>query len=199
MAHPVVKARGRSGAHIDALALSVVRKYQPSMLNCLHAFDVERFFELELPAFTGIKTDYQKLGWGVHAYTDITEMKCVVSLDLMNNQEQHAFLRSTLAHEIGHCHMHVPEFLRRKAAAKFIHDGANTLRLYHQEALKVFENPEWQAWRYAGALMMPAQSVMIAVTHGLTVKEMSKVFEVYQPFVSTRLRALGLAGKVRMF
>jgi len=199
MAQPVVKARPRSGAHIDELALSVVRKFQPEMLTRLQSFEVERFFEVEVPGFTGINIDYQRLGWGVHAYTDISEMKCVVSLDLMNNLEQRPFLNSTLAHEIGHCHMHVPEFLRRKADAKFVHDGTHALRLYRQEALKTFENPEWQAWRYAGALMMPAQSVRIAIEGGLTVRDLATVFSVYQPFVLTRLRALGLDNRVSSF
>lgn len=199
MAQPVVRARPRSGHMIDELALSVVRKFQPQMLEQLQAFDVERFFELEVPVFTGINTDYQRLGLGVHAYTDISEMKCVVSVDLMNNETQRPFLHSTLAHEIGHCHMHVREFLRRKTEAKFVHDGAHGLRLYRQESLRTYENPEWQAWRYAGALMMPAQSISIAIADGLTVGDMARMFGVHQPFVRTRLRALGLEAEVRNF
>jgi hypothetical protein len=197
MPRQVLIATGRSGSQIDSLALSVVKRYQPEMLTRPQAFEVERFFELDLPFMTGIATDYQTLAGGVHAYTDINEMVCVVSLDLVESPRQYKFLRSTLSHEIGHCHMHVPEFRKRKAAAKFIQEGPQTLRLYREDVVPVYANPEWQAWRYAGALMMPRESILIAASNGASRADMANIFEVHEPFVETRLKALGLVNKIK--
>lgn len=198
MARHVVKATGRSGKQIDFMALSVVKEYQSEMLADPQPFQVEKFFELELPSFRSITTDYQELGGNIHAYTDIDEMVCVVATQLVENPSQRQFLRSTLSHEIGHCHIHVPEFRLRKAMAKFIHDKDHqTLRLHREEFVRIFENPEWQAWRYAGALMMPGPSVMAAYNRGYSIMDMCTIYDLNRPFVETRLRALGLADKVK--
>lgn len=191
---------GRSGRQIDFMALSIVKEYQPEMLTSPQPFDVESFFELELPSFRGITTDYREIGGNIHAYTDIKNMVCVVSTDLTENPSQKRFLRSTLSHEVGHCHIHVPEFRMRKAVAKFIHDNEHqSLRMYREEFVRIFENPEWQAWRYAGALMMPEPSVLVAAKEGWTKFEMCEVFDLNMPFVETRLRALKLADKIKAF
>ena len=196
MSRQVVKAIGRSRKLIDSLALLVVKDYQPEMLTDPQPFDIESFFELELPGFRGITTDYQELSGNIHAFTDIEERLCVVSKDLAENPAQRRFFRSTLSHETGHCHMHVDEFRKRKQIAKFIHDNEHqTLRLYREESINIWENPEWQAWRYAGALMMPAPSVLTAMRQGASAEDMCAIFDLNRPFVETRLRALGLAPK----
>jgi hypothetical protein len=203
MPRQVVKAIGRSRKQVDAMALTVVKDYQPEMLSSLQPFNVQDFFELELPNFRGITTDYKSLSGSIHAYTDINEMRCVVSLELMESQHvthQRRFLRSTLSHETGHCDIHVPEFRYRKAIAKFVHDKDHqTLRMYREEVVLPYENPEWQAWRYAGALMMPEPSVYLALKEGCSKAEMCEIFDLNMPFVETRLRALGLADKFRAY
>lgn len=200
MSRQVVRAMGRSRRQIDFAAFEVVKRYQPEMLADPQPFNVEEFFELELPEFRGITTDYQELSGNIHAYTDIGTRVCVVSKELVETPSQRRFLRSTLSHEVGHCHMHVPEFRARKAMAKFVHEGDHqSLRMYREEQIKLYENPEWQAWRYAGALMMPAQSVLVAAGRGATVLDLCEIFDLNRPFVETRLRALGLAGKIKAF
>ena len=198
MTRQVVKAIARSGKQIDNMALAVVKTYQPEILSAPQPFNVESFFELELPSFRNITTDYQELSGNVHAFTDISNMKCVVSVHLIENPSQRRFLRSTLSHEIGHCDIHVPEFRLRKALAKFVHAGDHqTLRLHREELIRIYENPEWQAWRYAGALMMPEPSVLLAARQGRSKADMCEIFDLNMPFVETRLRALKIADKIK--
>jgi hypothetical protein len=203
MPRQVVKAIGRSRKQVDAMALAVIKNYQPEMLCSLQAFNIQDFFELELPAFRGITTDFKTLSGSIHAYTDINELRCVVSLELMESQHithQRRFLRSTLSHETGHCDIHVPEFRFRKAIAKFVHDkNHQTLRMYREEVVPPYANPEWQAWRYAGSLMMPEQSVLLALNERCSKADLCEIFDLNLPFVETRLRALGLADKFRAF
>lgn len=98
-----------------------------------------------------------------------------------------------MAHECGHCILHVPEVTDRKAALKFIHDGDHVkLRLYHQSDIPTYENPEWQAWRFAGALLMPEETFSNAIKLGYSDRAIARVFRVNPAFVASRAKALKL-------
>lgn len=196
----VIMARARSGLEIDEIALRVVKLAQPDMLTRLGPFDMQRFFDNKLEALTNVTPDYRELNFNAHGFTDMNEMECVISKAISDDASQIRFLRSTQAHESGHCFIHVPEFKRRKESLRFIHDTEHvTLRLHREDEVKIFRNPEWQAWRFAGALLMPASSVQMAMDENYSAYDMGEVFEVNIPFVWTRLRALKLDHKVKAF
>jgi Zn-dependent peptidase ImmA (M78 family) len=190
----LVMANPRSGAEIDTLASTVIRKIQPEALRELNALEVERLFECELEGLTRIETDYRKLPQGIHGYTDSETMECVISQELIDDPSQLFFCRSTMGHEVGHALIHVPEFRQKKALLRSIHDPDHaSLRLYREADIPTYRNPEWQAWRFAGALFMPEPMIRLAIEKGYSIEEMSEVFEVNPAFVKTRLRALRLA------
>lgn len=187
-------ARARSGAEIEGLALYIVKRYQPEVLQTPMAFDVERFFECELEEITGVDTDYRQLNPGIHGFTNSESMECVISLELADDPSQHFFCRSTISHEIGHAIQHVPEFRKRKELLKSIHDAQHVpLTLYRESDIPLYCNPEWQAWRFAGALLMPAPTMRLAMEECRDVISMSRLFQVNPAFVKTRLRVLKIS------
>ncbi|NUO10433.1 MAG: ImmA/IrrE family metallo-endopeptidase [Candidatus Brocadia sp.] len=86
--------------------------------------------------------------------------------------------------------MHVPDYRNAKAVLRSVNDKEHILRAYREEDLKPYMNPEWQAWRFAGALLMPAQAVKEAIRRGYSIGEMSKRFGVNPAFVISRIKAL---------
>lgn len=58
--------------------------------------------------------------------------------------------RATVAHELGHAVLHVP-YLRKQR-------GRALLRVARSQ-LVPFRDPEWQAWAFAGCLLMPRESL----------------------------------------
>lgn len=193
MSRRVVIANPRSGAKIDQIAIRIIKKFQPEILNEPAAFDIESFFELDLEAISDVKPYYSDLPPGIYGYTDSDLKESVISSDLMDNWTQRKFCRSTMAHEIGHVLIHVPEFRLKKALLRSIHDKKHvSLRLHREADVEIFRNPEWQAWRFAGALLMPEPTFKTAIMDGLDEQELSRQFQVNPAFIRTRLRALKL-------
>lgn len=193
MSHKVVKVKGRSGIEIDNMALHIIRVLQPEILTRLQPFDIERFFECDMPQIFDVTTEYRELNPGIHGYTDSDLRECVISKFLVEDQTQEHFRNATIAHECGHCILHLPEVTDRKAELKFIHDADHVrLRLYRQDEIPTYQNPEWQAWRFAGALLMPTQTFSEAIRRGYSDREISRIFHVNPAFVSSRAKALKL-------
>jgi Zn-dependent peptidase ImmA (M78 family) len=100
-------------------------------------------------------------------------MKCIICSELAEYGEddvQRRRLRATLAHKIGHCYLHFKDSRRARTMLKFLHDESSSLTMYGQAEIKAYENPEWQAWRFAGALLMPECCVRAAVDKRWTKK-----------------------------
>jgi len=191
LSRKVVIANPRSGAEIDDFALRIIREFQPKVLEEPSPFDIEDFFEFDVEKISGVRPDYKELPVGIHGYTDSDAMETVISSDLMDDPCQKYFRRSTTAHEIGHALIHVYEFRQKKAILKSIHDKQHvSLQLLREADIPVYRNPEWQAWRFAGALLMPAPTIKPAFDEGLSVKALSTLFQVNPAFVKSRLRAL---------
>jgi hypothetical protein len=200
MPHSVPLVKPRNAKEIDEFALGLVAAFQPGALRTVTKFDVERFFDCELEGQTGVEPVYQSLGEGLDGYTDSAEMKCVISSELANHGNddvQRRRLRATLAHEIGHCFLHVEDSLRARTMLKFLHDENAALELYKQEEINAYENPEWQAWRFAGALLMPKDCIRLAVDNDWSVQMMSRGFDVNPAFVKVRLDALKITKSIR--
>ena len=142
----LIPAEPRSNATIESLALSIIRRYQPGVLNG-ESFDIERFFDCELEKRTGVATDYQQLEDGIYGYTDSKRMECVISLDLADAEAPHQkyFYRSTMAHETGHAILHVADYRRKRAILRSMHKKDHESRLYREEhKIILYKNPEWQ-------------------------------------------------------
>lgn len=200
MSHRVPLVKARSSKEIDEIAFKIVQAFQPDAVRMVTKFDVERFFDCELERQTGVEPVYRQLGEGLEGYTDAAEMKCIICSDMAEYGEDEAKrrrLRATQAHEIGHCFLHVAESRRNQTMLKFVNDESTSLERYRQEEIKAYVNPEWQAWRFAGALLMPECCVRAAVNGKWTLKKMSRAFDVNCAFVEVRLRDLKIPDRVR--
>ena len=193
MARKVVKAAPYRSAEIDFLALRLIRKYQPEAENHPQEFDIERFFENALEATTGVRSDYQNLGLPVHGYTDSDQKISVVDTGLAENSSQRNRFRATVAHEVGHAILHVGQFRRRKDLLRFTHDCEDvTLRMYREDEIPAYVNPEWQAWRFAKALLMPEKAFRMAHATGKNLHQLAVTFGVSVDFARQRIRDLRL-------
>lgn len=201
MARQIILAKPRSNAEIEAIALGFVKKYQPNVLEGgPKPFDILKFFDCYMERDYGVSSDYAITPTNAHAYTDINDMKAVVSSTLIDDDSQETFLRATVSHEVGHVVLHVEEFRKMKKLLRFMHDDDNIkLRLYREDQVVLYRNPEWQAWRFAGAVMMPASVVYSAAKEGVGSYRMSALFNVSHAFLMTRLRALKLTDQVELF
>ncbi|HKU75688.1 MAG TPA: ImmA/IrrE family metallo-endopeptidase [Pyrinomonadaceae bacterium] len=197
MARSVVRASPTSGNQLDHQALAIVRNYQPWVLENPSRFDVERFFENDLVSITGVNFDYRPLRYDVLGYTDSDEMVSVVSASLA--EEESNLFRATVAHEIGHAILHVPQFRRKKQLLRFVdNDDMDVgLRMYREDEIPLYENPEWQAWRFAKALLMPVPAVVKACQLNYSIEEMSIDFGVSVKFTRSRLKELKLIAHSR--
>ncbi len=194
MARCVVRASPTSGNQLDQHALGVVRRYQPSVLDEPSPFDIERFFENDLHSMTGVNFDYLPLRYDILGYTDSDEMVSVVSASLAEDAANLNLFRATIAHEVGHAILHVSQFRRRKQVAKFVDNDEMDvgLRMYREDQIPLYENPEWQAWRFAKALLMPFSTVFRAYHLSYSVEDMSSAFGVSVKFARSRLKDLKL-------
>jgi len=201
MSHSVPLVAARRGKEIDDIAFKLVEAFQPDAVRMLTKFEVEKFFEFELKKQTGVEPVYRPLGEGLEGFLNIAAMECVIYSNLAeygDDDVKRRRLRATQAHEIGHCHLHVAEFRRTRAVLELRHDKRHAdSDLYKQEEIKVYRNPEWQAWRFAGALLMPERCVQRAAECGWTLQTMSRAFDVNPSFVEVRLHDLKITKHVR--
>ena len=192
MSRRLVPAQPRSKKDIEFIALEIIRTFQPSVLTNDEPFDVVRFFECYMEDRTGVKYDYRELQNGIYGYTDTEKMECVISTNLVENSLQEKFCRSTMAHEVGHVIMHVKDYRHKRALLKFIHEKGHQLRAYREDKIITYKNPEWQAWSFASAILMPSSVFTLAANDGYGIRDLSERFNVNPAFVRSRLKALNL-------
>lgn len=197
----LLKARPRSGREIEEIAYNLIKNFQPEAVRFVLSFDVEGFFDLELEDQTGIEPVYKNLPDGLDGFTDSENMKCYISSKLADFGECQVTkrrLRSTLAHEIGHCFLHVEDArCNRDYQKKFPNDKHSSLEMYNPQDLEIYENPEWQAWRFASALLMPENCFRAAVERNFTKKQLKRAFDVNPSFIEVRLKELKISKNIR--
>ena len=95
------------------------------------------------------------------------------------------YARTTVCHEIGHAVLHVPVLRRRL----LINDA---LARTQRGNLKAYEDPEWQAWAFAGTILMPSTTLRMlqAECKLLTPETVSTTFEVSTQMARSHLRRL---------
>jgi hypothetical protein len=193
MGGKIVPARARSGAEIDLIAFKIIKITQPEVLQEPQPFRVEEFFEFDMEDMTGIRTNYDHLPPGIHGVTDSERMTSSVEIGLLSDSNQLEFARSTIAHECGHGVIHVPEFRSMKQVLRSIQDTDDVqLKMYRKEQVPVYRNPEWQAHRFAGALLVPETTLRTAWVKCQDVNRLAQIYQVYPAFMRSRLRALKL-------
>lgn len=202
MSHSLIRVRPRSGQEIELISSNVIKSFQPEALIMVQRFDVERFFELELKNQTNLEPDFLDLPEGLEGYTDFEQMECVISSKLAEYNDEDMVkrrrLRATQAHEIGHCFLHVEDARRnRDNQRRFLHDENSSLKLYKPNEIELYENPEWQAWRFASSLLMPEICFRTAIQRNWTKVLMKRAFDVNPSFINVRLKELKVTKQIR--
>ena len=200
MARRLPVADALSGNNIETRTRHIIRLVHPDALTQPIAFNVEKLFDCHLEDLTGVESDYQYLSPEIQGYTDIPNMVSIISRTLVENSDddaQRRYCRSTIGHECGHADLHVAQFRTRKNLLTFIHGKEHEgLKLYREESIPLYKNPEWQAWRYSKSLLMPAPAVQVAIDKGYSVGDMVNAFDVNYAFALSRLKELKLIEKV---
>lgn len=93
--------------------------------------------------------------------------------------------RATVAHELGHVVLHVPVLRRRRDSP----DGAMELTRVDPAKVKTYADPEWQAWCFAGAFLVPPHT--LARLDPITPENIAATYQVSERFARWVLRIFG--------
>jgi len=121
-----------------------------------------------------------------HGNEDVT---ILVSEEVWSQLEMPAprshYARSTVCHEIGHAVIHVPVLRRRLLLT-------NVLARTQRARLRAYEDPEWQAWAFSGAILMPTVTLlMLQAEHGrLNPELVGGTYEVSTSMAANHLKRL---------
>lgn len=198
----IPRVRARSIDDIERAAQEVLREFDPDALATLKAFDVEHFFDHKLKGATKISPIIDdELPKYLDGYTDSLNDECHIAERLFDHGHNIVIerrLRSTIAHELGHCFLHVPEARsNREMQQVFKQDDTCTIELYNPDEDRVYTHPEWQAWRFASSLLMPEICFRRAIEVNRTIRQIQNTFEVNYAFVQVRLRELKIGKLLR--
>jgi hypothetical protein len=192
---PVVPPKSRRD--IEKLALLTLQAFQPEALKgkLPPPVDVEGIYELYIPTIVDVRTGYGDLSTllgrtDVLGFTHAPQKISLVDSSLSDAIDQVTLrrFRATVGHEGGHCIIHVPLLQVFKSLS--IDLGEDILYRQNRNKLRPFEDPEWQAWEFARALIMPRPLVIDYRERGFTSEEMANCFEVNPAFLRVRLQTL---------
>lgn len=195
MSQSVMKANPISWKKIAGITEKLLKDFCPEALKTLIPLDVERMFEIYIPKRFQIETAYENLSSGIHGYTDPNKLRSVVSTKILDSDDISTirFARSTIGHEIAHCVLHAHQFKRKNSELKFFHDENHSkLRLFRQEDIKPYENPEKQAWEFCKCLFLPEHLCYEAVEEGMQIWDIAERVNLNPAFIEVRLKKLKL-------
>lgn len=183
MTVPVVP--GLSRKHIEQKALEFLLMVAPECLDTPIATPVKEIFEDKMDTF-GFKAFLKGNIKGLDGITNVTTKEIMLTgathkrLELGNPRA-----RFTVAHEFGHVILH-----GHLASTGHSMNGEQVL-FARRSQLKAFEDPEWQADTFAGAVLMPYPMMYkLYQEKQMTVENVIEVFQVSKQAAEIRVRKL---------
>ena len=138
-----------------------------------------------LRAHFGFDYAVREMQAGHDGVTDFAEKICAVSEDVYNGiAEDHPRSRFTGAHEFGHVVLHANQLTEQ------LREGRAVPQLYRGE-IQSYEDPEWQANYFAGAILMPAVHMFELYAEGADEYEVADIFTVSRRSAEIRLSIIG--------
>ena len=181
------------GTHaIEEVARSFLEALLPDTLLEPKSLDLVSMIDILLPEY-GIHVcpaSHEEIGDRAGA-TDPQgdgEIDILVSEDVWNSIDQSPpachFARTTVSHEIGHAVLHVPVLRRRL----LLEDALNRIQ---RSNLQAYLDPEWQAWMFAGSILMPRPTLNMLATDGrFSISRVSEIYEVSLQMVRSHLKRI---------
>lgn len=174
-------------------ANKILRKHQGSVLFRPESVNVEWLVELVLSEYgycLELKPDTY-FEDNIEAVTDFQTRKVYIREDTYNKLgKDDGRARYTLAHECGHVVLHTEQWLHKLATAA---------RAVDITKVKPFISPEWQANKFAAALLMPEQTFWPAycdlvqeedMLNEFEIQELASIFKVSWTAVEKRIESL---------
>jgi Zn-dependent peptidase ImmA (M78 family) len=195
---PVVPPMSR--IRIEEKSKEILIAILPEALDSEEPVDIEHIFEIELPKmFPGLKTGYYDLsikGQGVLGYTSASEKVCLVDIGLYDltcienarDTDLRRF-RSTVGHEVAHCICHYP-YLKVFESFNTSISSTSLMRIEKRIDIKPYQDPEWQAWEMAGALLMPMARIEKDLSQRLSIQKIAEKYEVNPSFAEARIKRI---------
>lgn len=183
---PVVTPLSR--AEIESRTQAILRKVDPKAFSGKRPTDIEYILDVFIMETHGIVVGYtDDLPDNAYGYTDIARKECLIRRELYEStkQEKRRFFRATGGHEGGHCCLHV-NLLHLQSLSR----GDAGLYRKKLSTIRAFENPEWQAWEFAGGLLIPKHLLMERLAKGWSLNDLSDSFDVNKRFIETRVSRL---------
>lgn len=173
--------------------MALLREVQPDVFRKEIPVEVDAIYEIYIREKCGIETGYTDLsllGPDVLGYTDASRRRSFVDKSLIDTDDAVSLRRgrATIGHESGHClyHVNVLNYFQSALA-----DEGLVLHRADRSTLKAYEDPEWQAWEFARACLMPR--ILVSKYHdaGYSLHDMAEILDVNPAFMEVRLRKLG--------
>ena len=168
----VPKVAPTSRAEIEKYALDISRKHYPHLVDYPGAFPVLDFFDHVLVDEYGLDTGVEELSPGVEGITWPDGRVILDEVTYRNAMHDDGRARFTVAHECFHGLRH------RKQIRKSLVDTGGVV-LHRRFDIKPFEDPEWQADTFAGALLLPEEMVRYALTGSHRLHRCERLMETF--------------------
>lgn len=177
---------------LEGLADEVLEVLQPGMLTDPGALDVMTLIdELPMHGIDVYPVDPREIGAreGVTMAGDGRRTTILICREawhqLVDGGRIAHRARATFAHELGHAILHGRELRRLERGRE---TGAITLNRVRRRELRPFEDPEWQAWAFAGCILAPRRAIQMVKARNMVA--LTLTFEISTDMVRSHLRRL---------
>lgn len=192
----VPRVEAKSLWDLERSAERFLEEWQPEMLRRPEALDVRGLIRY-LPDYdvTISPATADELGEceAVTRFDDYPEIEILVLEDQWHAVYERAFLthraRATISHELGHAILHADQLHEA-----FTSRNAIGLTTYRRSDIEAYRDPEWQAWAWAGFLMMPRR--ILRDLDSLNPEYVSEVYDVSPEMARYYLRMLERNGLI---
>lgn len=179
---------------IERVAEAALEEYAPEVFEGPQPLDVADLVDYVLPTY-GIHV-VPATSAELDGAEGLTSPEGTKSVDILVSAEQFEALedrgprgnraRATVCHELGHAILHVP-IIRRRLNSPL---APLLLKRVSPRSVPAYEDAEWQAWAFAGAILMPRRA--LAQLDSLSPEYVASLFNVSENLAINHLRRLRL-------
>lgn len=136
---------------LEKQAVGYLKKYQPEVLKKVKAVDLARLLDYCIYDSHGFSPKIVS-GFGsseIEAQTDFLNKTIEITSECYDSLDVPGRPRFTVGHELGHVVIHSSQFPSL----------ITSLQRTQKAKIETYENPEWQADHFSGALLMPLSTI----------------------------------------